>query len=940
MADRVIRLEMLGGLSVRVGGRVLEEFQSSRTRAALFVYLAVEGEASRDTVKSIFWPESSSSNARHALRQGLYQLRQMLGKDWLEASRTQLRVNSNVTTDVRAFEGAVSRGDHDAAARLYAGPFLFGLHLADVQSWDGWVEARRLQLARTFRQSCRAWVDACLADEDLEAALNAARAWVTPDPLDDEAQHRLLDLLVRAGDRTGAMRQFETYQRLLAADGLTPLEETRALYESMLASSEPVEPGSTMASPPAPRTEPAHLVTPPVAAPASPPARRRATGKNVFVAAAAIVFIAVGLIGGWNRLASSRGGTADVTERAWTIVADVDGNAAEDIRHVARGLASAAIDESVVLKVLPADQIRRGLLLAGKPAASTWLTVQTAREVAFRGSVRTVVAPTIDQVGRTYAVTVRVVDAESGAVIAVARGTAEGEDELVGTLDEVIKQIRVHLGERLQEIRTTRPLRQVTTPSYAAYRLYDRGVTRFSDGDFVGAIAAHRDALGHDPDFVAAMFQIAAAYSNLGITDSARVYLQHIAARPERLNEIGRLTVDAYIAGANPATLLSLDERIYRETRSNHGPYAYRLVGVGRYEEAVAVAQQGDAESPFGLSQIQLSNLAYWLLPLGRFDEARMYADRLEGSLALWMQAQIAHAETRWPLADTLVTTLLQRPDDPQRFARIAPVLLASTRAARGRVREANEILDRRMRLAAQQEDAQAYENFRTARLILAVSSGAVLTPGVAGADDVPSAAPPLPPSLSSPSLARLTALWATWTGDTVSAVRYLAANNQPDALADAIDVDGAYRLLLQARVAAAAGNWDRVIQLLAPVGEPATARRMGPPLNQLARWTIAEACEQKNDLTCAATWYHRIASYEGFSDNDQKFRGLVHSFAHRRLASIYGRLSDSNKAATHWRFFLDSFTEPEPELQWMVDEARTELARSGSASRPARLPQ
>lgn len=58
---------------------------------------------------------------------------------------------------------------------------------------------------------------------------------MAPDPTDDEAQHRLISALAAAGERIEAIRQFETYVRLLVPNGLEPLDETRELVEQLRA---------------------------------------------------------------------------------------------------------------------------------------------------------------------------------------------------------------------------------------------------------------------------------------------------------------------------------------------------------------------------------------------------------------------------------------------------------------------------------------------------------------------------------------------------------------------------------------------------------------------------------------------------------------------------------------------------------------------------------
>jgi hypothetical protein len=57
---------------------------------------------------------------------------------------------------------------------------------------------------------------------------------------------------------------------------------------------------------------------------------------------------------------------------------------------------------------------------------------------------------------------------------------------------------------------------------------------------------------------------------------------------------------------------------------------------------------------------------------------------------------------------------------------------------------------------------------------------------------------------------------------------------------------------------------------------------------------------------------------------------GFAYSFAHRRLARLYASLGEEQLAIEHWQTFLDTFTMPDPDFEWMVDEARAELARLG----------
>jgi hypothetical protein len=141
----------------------------------------------------------------------------------------EVRASASLRTDVHEFTDALAQGHAEAAARLYGGPFLAGINLADLQPWESWVEARRTEYARAFRKACREWVASRRAQGDLQGAIEAAQCWVAPDPLDDEAQHRLIAALADAGERSAAIQQFEAYERLLQAEELHALDETITL---------------------------------------------------------------------------------------------------------------------------------------------------------------------------------------------------------------------------------------------------------------------------------------------------------------------------------------------------------------------------------------------------------------------------------------------------------------------------------------------------------------------------------------------------------------------------------------------------------------------------------------------------------------------------------------------------------------------------------------
>lgn len=203
-----------------------------RLRCALLIYLAAEKEVSRETLLTTFWPDKPPSRARHILSQSIYELRRALGDDAVGAEGDRIRAGPDVRIDVHEFERNLEQGNLAAAIDMYGGPFLAGFPLPNTNGFETWADRKRATLERLHRKAQRDRIQALESSGDLVGALAAARSWAELEPLEDEAQHKLLELLLGSGARVEAKAHFEQYQRLLREElDVAPLDETVALFE-------------------------------------------------------------------------------------------------------------------------------------------------------------------------------------------------------------------------------------------------------------------------------------------------------------------------------------------------------------------------------------------------------------------------------------------------------------------------------------------------------------------------------------------------------------------------------------------------------------------------------------------------------------------------------------------------------------------------------------
>jgi tetratricopeptide (TPR) repeat protein len=587
-------------------------------------------------------------------------------------------------------------------------------------------------------------------------------------------------------------------------------------------------------------------------------------------------------------------------QRPFTIVAALDGNAPAEVRAAAKNLITSALDESREIAALPDDQIRQGLRMAGRPE-TTRVDVATARELATRGAIRTVVTGTIDQVGQTYHAAVRVLDADSSRVVAARSAIARGEDDLIPTLDRVLQLVRSDLGEVRTAIASNRRLAEAATPSFEAYQQYRRGIELNMAGNSPASADAYKRALALDTGFAAAWRGLAAVYFNIGYPDSGWAAADSALARPGRLVPWMRLYAEGLRASRTGETTVDTYLEAFRLRGGSPINAGDALTNRGRSAEAVALYEAWERSAPFGLTPLEQNNFVEALLPLGRFEEARRRAASVPGDLGTRDRLWVATWTADWPAAESLATELLAR--RPRYLWRLeATVAKASVAAVRGRMRDALDVL-------GTLDPASRHQM----QLVLHVATRTSVRASDFGA---------LPPD-SAPYEELTRALWDIEAGDTAAArTIFSRVQGLPPAQRARTDAN---ITIVEARLEAAAGRPAEAVRLLLPLTQRGTLDKWG--LTQQMRWMLANAYERLGQPDSAAAQLERLAAWQGASKVDANQRGLTDSFARQRLVLLYSRMGRLADARRHWRVFSETFTTPDPEMVHLVDEARAAVA-------------
>lgn len=245
-------LALFGRFEARSNAGIWTQMESGRLQRILaYLLLYRERPHHREVLASTLWPGSSPQQSRKNLRQNLWHLQRIASanqqgralpvlaeKDWVQANSSQ------VWLDVAVLDEAVDRvravpperlSDGDAAGAMEA----VALYRGDLlEGWDErWCVDERERLKSAYLALLEKLVGYCEASNRWDQGLAYGDQLLRHDPAHERAHWRVMRIHHLAGDRTGALRQFEKCRNALDQElGVGPGHLTRALYEEICSS--------------------------------------------------------------------------------------------------------------------------------------------------------------------------------------------------------------------------------------------------------------------------------------------------------------------------------------------------------------------------------------------------------------------------------------------------------------------------------------------------------------------------------------------------------------------------------------------------------------------------------------------------------------------------------------------------------------------------------
>jgi len=247
-----LNVHLFGKFSVESETQVLTLFNACKVQE-LFGYLLVyrNHSHSRETLAGLLWGNSTTEKSRKYLRQALWHLQTALdtqnGRDApgvalrVEHDWVQIDTNRTMWLDVAVLEEAfalvegVAGRDLDperaaslqVAIELYRGDLLEGCY-------QDWCLYERELLQNKYLMILDKLLGYCLSHQEYDAGQRYGALILRYDRARERTHRLLMRLQYLAGDRTGALRQYERCVSALREElGVQPDKLTLALYEEI-----------------------------------------------------------------------------------------------------------------------------------------------------------------------------------------------------------------------------------------------------------------------------------------------------------------------------------------------------------------------------------------------------------------------------------------------------------------------------------------------------------------------------------------------------------------------------------------------------------------------------------------------------------------------------------------------------------------------------------
>ncbi|MCG8541773.1 MAG: AAA family ATPase [Clostridia bacterium] len=188
---------------------------------ALFYYLVINRQATRDELVALFWGDSEESTAKKNLRNAMYKIRKAFDMDVVvspQKSIVILNPEIGVESDLDVF----LKKDTDFI-HIYDGEFLKGFGVKKAETFENWLFNKREYYRDIFISKLYDLIDVTLKKRDYEKAEGYAKLLISQDEFDERPYRILMNIYKEQGVYNKAIELYSKLNNILEKElGISP----------------------------------------------------------------------------------------------------------------------------------------------------------------------------------------------------------------------------------------------------------------------------------------------------------------------------------------------------------------------------------------------------------------------------------------------------------------------------------------------------------------------------------------------------------------------------------------------------------------------------------------------------------------------------------------------------------------------------------------------
>ncbi len=198
---------------------------------ALFYYLVVNRQATRDELVDLLWGETDEETAKKNLRHALYTIRKTFHEEIIispQKSTVLLNPDISIETDLQEF-----LKDSEASVEAYGGEFLKGFLVKEVDKYEEWMSHCRDYYRDLYMSKLYERISQCSKKNEHGRLEHYAKLLINEDPLDERSYRLLMESYGSIGAYHKAEELYRKLKQILGRElGIAPDNSTEKLHMS------------------------------------------------------------------------------------------------------------------------------------------------------------------------------------------------------------------------------------------------------------------------------------------------------------------------------------------------------------------------------------------------------------------------------------------------------------------------------------------------------------------------------------------------------------------------------------------------------------------------------------------------------------------------------------------------------------------------------------